>query len=182
MSKDGKHHDPVARAGVARANGPEGLVCNSAKDDAAHYRKEAEEWKDKALRAFAEASNAKRRAEIDAKSVIERNISCFALDMLPLADNLALAVKSMEGKADEVALSGLRSILEQFTGALAKNGITRLKCVGKKLNPAEHRAVTQIASDKLEDGVVAEELLAGYKIGDRVIREAVVAVAKKPAS
>ncbi|MDR1476791.1 MAG: nucleotide exchange factor GrpE, partial [Rickettsiales bacterium] len=175
MSKDKKekHHHEHHRCGVRESEN------EAAENEAANPTAQADEWKDKALRAMAEAENAKRRAELDAKSAIEWSIAKFAADMLPLADNLALALKAAQGKADESVLAGLRALSEQFDAALSKNGIRRIKTVGEKLNPAEHCAVSQVECGGLEDGAVAEELLAGYKIGERVIREAMVAVAKK---
>jgi molecular chaperone GrpE len=178
MNKDKKekHHDEHRRIREHESG------CAGTEGESAKLRAQADEWKDKALRALAEAENAKRRAELDAKSSIEWSIAKFAADMLPLADNLALALKAADGKADESVLAGLRALAEQFDAALSKNGIRRIKTVGEKLNPAEHCAVSQIEDCKFEDGVCAEELLAGYKIGDKVIREAMVSVAKNSAS
>ncbi|MDR2098928.1 MAG: nucleotide exchange factor GrpE [Rickettsiales bacterium] len=165
MKKDRKNREGAAQDGVASKS--------------SELEAQLAEWRDKALRAMAEAENTKRIAATDAKNTVEYAISKFALDMIPFADSIALAIQSMKGKAGEDALAGLSAIARQFEDALARNNIVKIKTVGEKLNPLEHRAITQVASDKFEDGMVALELQPGYKIGDKVIREAMVAVAKK---
>ena len=93
------------------------------------------------------------------------------------ADNLALAISSIKDSVDPSILEGLQAIENNFTNALRKNGIEKIETIGKPLNPMEHRVVTQIESDAEENSIV-QEFQAGYKIGDKVIREAMVATAK----
>ena len=152
-------------------------TCEQHEDTIANLKSQVEEWQNKYLRAYADAENSKRRAEIDAKNLVDYRISNFAKDMIPLADNLSLALAAMDGKVDENTITGLKAIQDNFLKALEKNGITKIATVGVKLNPLEHRVVTQIASDAPVDTIV-QELQAGYKIGDKVIREAMVATSK----
>ena len=151
--------------------------CEEQLDTIQNLNAQLDEWKNKYLRAYADAENAKRIAEIDAKNLVDYRISNFAKDMIPLADNLSLAIASIKDSVDENVLMGLKSIEENFINALKKNGITKIETIGKKLNPAEHRVVSQIESDAEQDSVV-QEFQAGYKLGDKVIREAMVATAK----
>jgi molecular chaperone GrpE len=164
MKKEKKRHEAQRPPEKDGAPGPE--------EQAAH-------WKDKALRALAEVENAKRIAAVDAKNALEYGMAKFALSMIPFSDSITLAINSMKGRAEPEAIAGLEAIRKQFEDALSQNGITRIKTVGEKLDPLLHMAVAQVASDKFDEGVVAEEMQPGYKLGDKVIREARVAVAKK---
>ena len=151
--------------------------CEKEVDLINNLKAQVEEWQNKYLRAYADAENSKRRAEIDAKNLVDYKISSFAKDMIPLADNLALAISSIKGKVDDGVLTGLSSIQDGFIKALAHNGIVKIETVGKELNPLEHRVVAQVESDEKPETIV-QEFQAGYKIGDKVIREAMVATAK----
>ncbi len=149
--------------------------CEKEKDEISNLKAQLAEWQNRYLRAYADAENTKRRADIDAKNLLDYKISAFAKDMIPMADNLALAIASVQNKVDESVIVGLKSVLDGFVLALKNNGILKIEAVGKKFNPAEHRVVSQKESDGYE-GLVLEEMQAGYKIGDKVIREAMVVV------
>ena len=154
---------------------PEG--CEAQNDKIENLKAEISSWQERYLRTMADCENTKRRAEIDAKNMVDYKISKFAKDMLPLADNLSLAIASMEGKVDENILNGLKSIQDSFISALEKNGICKIPTVGNPLNPAEHCVVMQVDDPNVKDGDIARELQAGYKLGDKVIRDAMVATA-----
>lgn len=149
--------------------------CEKEKDEISNLKAQLAEWQNRYLRAYADAENTKRRADIDAKNLLDYKISAFAKDMIPMADNLALAIASVQNKVDENVIVGLKAVLDGFVSALKNNGILKIETVGKKFNPAEHRVVSQKESDS-EEGIVLEEMQAGYKIGDKVIREAMVVV------
>ncbi len=151
--------------------------CEKTEDIIQNLKSQLDEWQNKYLLAYADAENSKRRAEIDAKNMIDYKISNFAKDMIPLADNLSLAISSIKDSVDENVLAGLKAIEDNFINALRKNGIEKIETVGKTLNPLEHRVVTQIESDEPVDSIV-QEFQAGYKIGEKIIREAMVATAK----
>ena len=152
-------------------------ACEKEIDTINNLKSQLEEWQNKYLRAYADAENAKRRAEIDARNLVDYKLSSFAKDMIPLADNITFALSSMQGKVDEEIFVGIKAIQDNFFKALEKNGISKIKTIGEKFNPLEHRVVTQIESDEPIDTIV-QELQAGYKIGDKIIREAMVATAK----
>ena len=170
--------DNDTKSQSVKAEGENGAkACEREVDEINNLKAQLAEWQNKYLRAYADAENTKRRAEIDAKNLVDYKVSAFAKDMIPLSDNISLALSSMQGKVDENILVGLRAIQDNFLNALEKNGISKIKTLGEKLNPLEHRVVTQIESDEPVDTIV-QELQAGYKIGDKVIREAMVATAK----
>ena len=151
--------------------------CEKEIDTINNLKAQLEEWQNKYLRAYADAENSKRRAEIDAKNLVDYKVSNLIKDMIPLADNLELAINSIKDKVDANVLSGIKAIKDSFLSALVKNGVSKIETIGKKLNPAEHRVVAQIESDE-EPETIVQELQAGYKLGDKVIREAMVATAK----
>lgn len=150
--------------------------CERQDDEIRNLKAQLSEWQNRYLTAYADAENAKKRAEKDAKSIIDYKMSAFAKDIIPVADNLTLAINSIKDKVDEAVISGLNSVVDVFTSALKNNGIEKIVSVGTKYNPTEHMVVSQIKSDK-EEGIIIEELQAGYKMGDKVIREAMVAIA-----
>ena len=151
--------------------------CEKEADKIQNLTTQVEEWQNKYLRAYADAENSKRRAELDAKNLVDYKISNFARDMLPLFDNLSLAINSIKDSVDENILTGLKAVMENFETSLKRNGITKIETIGKKFNPAEHRVVSQIESDK-EPETIIQEFQSGWKLGDKVIREAMVATSK----
>ena len=151
--------------------------CEKEADKIQNLTAQVEEWQNKYLRAYADAENSKRRAEIDAKNLVDYKVSNFARDMLPLFDNLSLAINSIKDSVDENILTGLKAVMENFETSLKRNGITKIETVGKKFNPAEHRVVSQIESDAKPDTII-QEFQSGWKLGDKVIREAMVATSK----
>lgn len=149
-------------------------VCEVENDALRRLRGELDGWKDKYLRALADAENECRRARLDAENLVANKVGRFALDMLPLADNLRLALAS----ATEPAVrDGLGAVLASFEQALAAQGITRMETIGLPLDPLKHKAVARVGSAH-PSGIIAEELQSGYMLGDKVLREAVVAVAE----
>ena len=167
-----------AASGVeSEAPPPENLDCAVEADEARRLRVELDDWRDKYVHALADCDNEKRRTMLDAKNMVESRLGAFAADMLPLADNLAIAMASIRGSVDEAVMTGLTAIVGQFESALAKNGVTRINTVGEPLNPKEHQVVAQEEGDH-PSGTVIRELAAGYKIGERTLREAIVVTAK----
>jgi molecular chaperone GrpE len=151
--------------------------CAVENDEIRRLKNELDGWKDKFLRTLAECENEKRRTMLDAQNLVDGRLSDFALAMLPLADNLKIALDSIRDKADPGVVEGFEAIARQFADALSKNGIERIKTVGERLDPALHQAVMQEESD-LPSGTVTRELSAGYRMNGRTIREAMVAAAK----
>ena len=151
--------------------------CEKEIDKIQNLTAQVEEWQNKYLRAYADAENSKRRSEIDAKNLVDYKISNFARDMLPLFDNLSLAIASIKDSVDENVLTGLKAVMSNFETSLNRNGITKIETIGKDFDPALHRVVSQIESDAKPDSII-QEFQSGWKLGDKVIREAMVATAK----
>ena len=144
--------------------------------------------KDQALRAMAEADNVKKRAAREVAAAKTYGIERFAVDVLSVSDNLSRALLTMDGTAVEDLgdnaknlLSGLELTEKELMAVLARHGITAVPGVGSKFDPNVHQAVAQVPSDE-EKGNVATVMQTGFKLGDRTLRAAMVAVSTGPAA
>jgi molecular chaperone GrpE len=136
------------------------------------------------LYAAADTQNVRRRLEAEKEQASSYAAAQFARDMLAIKDHLdrALAAVNEELRADKVAsqfLAGIESTSRELDQVFARNGVTRIKSVGEKLDPHRHQAMVEMPSDQ-EPGTIVEEMQAGYMMKDRLLRPALVAVAKKP--
>jgi molecular chaperone GrpE len=137
------------------------------------------------LYAQAEVQNVRRRMEkeaVDARSYAATN---FARDILSVSDNLTRALESIpaEMREDEKlkpVVTGLEATGRELDSVFAKHGITRIAAMGLPLDPNQHQAMVEIPSADAEPGTVIAEMQAGYMIKDRLLRPAMVGVAKKP--
>jgi molecular chaperone GrpE len=139
--------------------------------------------KERLLRTAADFDNYRKRTRRDI-SEAERRVQESLLSVLvPPFDNLERAAAHAESANDVKALAeGLKMVLRQFEDALASAGIQRIVSLGKPFDPAEHEAVQHVVTEDVPPGAVAQELRAGYRWQDRLIRPALVVVAKAPAA
>jgi molecular chaperone GrpE len=153
-------------------------------DRVAELERQLEEAKSKALYAAAETQNVRRRLEAEKDQASSYAAAGFARDMLAIKDHLdrALAAVGEELRADKTAaqfLAGIEATAREIEAAFQRNGVTRVKSVGEPLDPHRHQAMIEMPSDQ-EPGTIVEEMQAGYMMKDRLLRPALVAVAKKP--
>jgi molecular chaperone GrpE len=153
-------------------------------DHVAALEKQLEEANSKALYAAAETQNVRRRLEGELKQATSYAAAGFARDMLAIKDHLdrALAAVSDDLRADKTAaqfLAGIEATSRELDAVFQRNGVTRIGSVGEPLDPHRHQAMIEMPSDK-EPGTIVEEMQAGYMMKDRLLRPALVAVAKKP--
>jgi molecular chaperone GrpE len=137
------------------------------------------------LYAKAETQNVRRRLEKDIADARAYAATGFARDILSVADNLARALESIpaELRADEKfknLVTGLEATGREIEKIFGTHGITRIAAKGLPLDPHQHQAMMEVPSDEHEAGTVVQELQAGYTIKDRLLRPAMVVVAKKP--
>ena len=154
-------------------------------DRYAELERELEEAKAKSLYAAAEAQNVRRRLEAEKTQAANYASTGFARDMLAIKDHLdrALAAVSDELRADETAanfLAGIEATARELDAVFARNGVTRVEAKGEKLDPHKHQAMVEIPNDEVEPGTIIEEMQAGYTLKDRLLRPALVGVARKP--
>ena len=153
-------------------------------DHVAELEKQLEEARSKALYAAAETQNVRRRLEQELQQATSYASAGFARDMLAIKDHLdrALAAVSEELRADSTAanfLAGIEATSRELDAVFQRNGVTRITSIGEPLDPHRHQAMIEMPSDK-EPGTIVQEMQAGYTLKDRLLRPALVAVAKKP--
>jgi molecular chaperone GrpE len=153
-------------------------------DRIAELERQLEEAQSKVLYAAAETQNVRRRLEQDLQQSTSYAAAGFARDMLAIKDHLdrALAAVSEDLRADKTAsnfLAGIEATARELDAALQRNNVTRIKTLGETLDPHRHQAMIEMPSDQ-EPGTIIEEMQAGYMMKDRLLRPALVAVAKKP--
>ena len=148
---------------------------------------ECAEWKERAMRMQAEMENLRKRTAIDMENHLKFACSKFAKDLLPVADCLANALECAQKEADNAPdnaflknmITGLQMVQKQLSDALKKQGVEKIDSLGKVFDPNLHQVISQIDVPDTEAGTIVQEMQTGYTIGgDRVLREAMVVVAK----
>jgi molecular chaperone GrpE len=182
MTEDEKLHEEAEEIRHQTAEGAPELAEH---DRVAELERLLDEANSKALYAAAEAQNTRRRLEADKEQASSYAAASFARDMLAIKDNLerALVAVNDELRADKVAsqfLAGIEATARELEAAFARHGISRIKSVGEQLDPHRHQAMIEIPTDQAKPGTVIEEMQAGYMMKDRLLRPALVGVAKKP--
>ena len=176
--------------GVSPAAAPGAPAAGQPDDVIAALRAEAADLKDKLLRAHAEVENIRKRSERDKEETARYAITRFARDIVNVGDNFQRAIDAVPAGAAEQD-AALKSFLEGVTmterellNVLERYGIKRVQPVNEPFNPHLHQAVMEIARTDVPAGTVVQVFQPGFTIEDRVLRPAMVAVAKggpKPA-
>ncbi len=154
-------------------------------DHVAALEQQLEEAQSKVLYAAAELQNLRRRNEKDMIDARSYAAAGFARDMLAIKDHLdrALAAVNDDLRADKTAanfLAGIESTARELDAVFARNGVERVPAKGLPLDPNRHQAMLEMPSDEAEPGTIVEEMQPGYVMKDRLLRPALVGVAKKP--
>jgi molecular chaperone GrpE len=147
--------------------------------------KEAADARDRMLRTLAEMENLRKRTAREVSDARTYGISGFARDVLDIADNLQRALDAVPAEARAAADPGLKALIEgvelterSLHNALEKNGVRKFDPAGEKFDPNVHQAMYEVPDPSVPPGTIAQVVQAGYMIGDRVLRPALVAVAK----
>ena len=187
---DAEREDATAEAddGDTQDAAPEGENLEEAEEDDEPAVDESADdeaaLKDQLLRALADAENARRRAKKDVEDARDYAISRFAQDLLGVADNLGRALESIPAEkreSDEAVKAiaeGIEMTAREFETALGRHGITKIDPLGEKFDYNLHQALFETAETDQPDGTVVQVFQTGYRIGERLLREAMVAVAK----
>ena len=144
---------------------------------------ERDQWKDRALRAAAEAENVRRRTEIQMNDARAYAIQRFARDLLGVADNLERALQAAPKDAEGAAaglIVGLEMTEKSLLSAFETNGLKRVAPqAGEAFDPHLHQAMMEQPSDSVAGGAVLQTMQAGYELFGRTVRPAMVVVAAK---
>lgn len=147
---------------------------------------EAQALKDERLRALAEAENARRRAQRDREEASRYGAAGLARDVVGVADNLTRALAAMPEAAGDGALAqlveGVAMVQKELAGALEKHGVTAVGEVGMPFDHNTCQAVFEVETADAPPGAVAQVMQKGYLLHDRLLRPAMVGVAKAPAN
>ena len=147
--------------------------------------KELAEARDRTLRTLAEMENLRKRTAREVADARTYGITGFARDVLDLADNLQRALDAVPAETRELADPMLKTLIEgvelterSLLNALEKNGVKKFDPTGEKFNPNFQQAMYEVPDASVPAGTVVQVVQAGYTIGDRVLRPALVAVSK----
>lgn len=145
--------------------------------------KAQENW-DKAVRAQAELENVRRRAQRDLENAHKYALEKFLHDLLPIQDSMEMGLAAAQDESADVAKlrEGSELILKMFADLMDKNGIEAIDPEGHPFDPEHHQAMTMLESPDHEPNTVVSVMQKGYKLNDRLVRPAMVAVSKAPES
>jgi molecular chaperone GrpE len=174
---------------------PEDDIPEQFRDDAdvtremENLRAEASAQKDRALRALAEVENVRKRLERARDDEKQYAVQRFARDLLTVADNLNRALTAcpadVRAKADDsvkAVLDGVEATARELSATLARHGVKPIEAVGARFDPNFHQAIAEVPAKGAEPGTVLSVVQPGYVIGDRLLRAAMVTIAKADGS
>lgn len=185
-------------------NGPDAAAAEATADAAANVENEAvkeavagepdalellkaenTELRDRYLRLAAEMDNLRRRTEREVKDAKSYSVAGFARDMLAVSDNLRRAIDAIPPEVRAAADAGLMTLIEgvemterSMLSALERHGVRKLEPVGQKFDPNFHQAMFEVPNTEVPNNTVVQVVQAGFSIGERVLRPAMVGVAK----
>lgn len=139
-------------------------------------QKDLNEQEERFLRLAAEYDNYRKRSEKDRISAYNDGKAKTVAEILSIADCIERAIEA-SGDADAEYQKGLRMLSEQFDASLGRLGVESFGCVGDGFDPELHNAISHIESDEVGENVIAQIFQKGYKMGDKIIRHAMVSVA-----
>ncbi|MGE6742256.1 nucleotide exchange factor GrpE [Allorhizobium pseudoryzae] len=183
---DASEHENVAEAVASRLEeaATEG-ADQQTPDPLEAVRAENEQLRDRFLRLAAEMDNLRRRTERDVKDAKSYAVTAFARDMLAVSDNLRRALDSVPADAMESGDAGLKALVEgvdmterAMLSALERHGVRKMEAEGQKFDPNFHQAMFEVPNPNVPNNTVVQVVQAGYVIGERVLRPAMVGVAK----
>jgi molecular chaperone GrpE len=147
--------------------------------------RELADYKDRLLRTLADMENMRKRTEREVTDARIYGISAFARDILGVADNMHRAMQALDdelrAKADDqlkALLDGVELTERELMNVLEKHGVKRIEPLNQKFDPNRHQAMFEVEDASVPSGTVVQVMQAGYLIGERVLRPALVAVSK----
>ncbi|MDD4932051.1 MAG: nucleotide exchange factor GrpE [Methylacidiphilaceae bacterium] len=143
--------------------------------------READEMRDRLLRTLADWENARKRMAKEKEDAIRLANASLLHALLPVVDNFLLGVEAAKNATDGQSIAqGMQMILSQFQTLLREEGVEVIDAVGKPFDPHQHEAAAFVDTEEVEEGIVATQKRAGYLYKGRLLRPALVYVARKP--
>jgi molecular chaperone GrpE len=144
---------------------------------------ERDQIRDQLLRTAADFDNYRKRTRRDVEDAKIRGRDEAVKDILPVFDNLERAVAAASSaQTIESVVEGVKMVLKLFEDTCERMGLTRVKTLGERFDPAVHEAIQQQETDAHPPGTILAEIMPGYMVGTRLLRAAMVVVARKPAA
>lgn len=168
------HTPPVGGQG----EGAEGGSAAPTADELAAARRERDDYYDRLLRKTAEFENYRKRVDRERRESAQYAAGDLLEALLPIVDDFERALKVEAGPEAAAYRQGVELIYKHLQDLLARRGVTTVETVGQQFDPHVHQAITYESSPGHAEGVVIEEVRRGYKHGDRLLRPAMVKVAK----
>ena len=161
------------------ANGEASSEAAAPTDPLTEAKAEAARMKEQWMRTAADFDNFRKRSRRELEDTRKAGKEELLKEFLPVFDNLERAIQSSQRATDVKAVSdGLQMVLRQYADTLARGGITKVPTVGSKFDPSHHEAIQQVETDDQPPGMIVAEVQPGYLQGERLIRAAMVVVAK----
>lgn len=183
---NGPPDEPVPGDSVAPAEGapvsseaPKDGPASGSGDPLAQAQAEVGRMKDALLRTAADFDNFRKRTRRELEEARRGGREDLLRTLLPVFDNLERAIQSATRTSDVKAMTeGLTMVQRQFVEALGREGIVRVETVGRAFDPSLHEAIQQVETNEHQAGTVIAEVQPGYKLGERLLRAAMVVVAR----
>jgi len=160
-------------------------AAETAPDPVAVLAREAADLKDRLLRTLAEMENLRRRTEREVADARAYGVTNFARDILAVADNMERALKALDDEIREKADAGVKALLDgvelterELIKVMEKHGVRKIEPLGQKFDPNQHQAMFEIPDATVPAGTIVQIMQPGYTIGERVLRPALVGIAK----
>jgi molecular chaperone GrpE len=170
---------PEMESAVMEECDPDALIRQLATKE--RENQELKEKNDQLLRHVADIENFKKRLEKERTDLKDFANESLMKDLIPVVDNLELALNhGRQQEAGSALLEGVENVLKGFLQVITKFGVTPIQALGEKFDPAFHNAVMQQEDDSVEDQTVIQELQKGYLLKSRLLRPAMVVVARNP--
>jgi molecular chaperone GrpE len=164
---------------------PNGLGDDASGDDIAALKAEAADLKDRLLRSLADAENTRRRAEREKADASQYAVTSFARDMLSVADNLKRALDAYPPEARAGASAQVKAVIEgieaterHLQSTLERYGVKMIDTAGARFDPHLHQAIAEVPAEGKPPGSIVNVVQTGYVIADRLLRPAMVTIAR----
>ncbi len=162
------------------AGGTSNETAETAPQATGELNRTIQELNDKYLRLYAEFDNYRKRVSKEREDFFRYGNESLLSELLPAIDHLELALKHAAGEVNSGLVQGVEMTLKELFRTLEKFGLTRIEAAGKCFDPSVHHAMVQVEREDMDEKMVAEELRAGYRYRDKVLRPSLVAVSVKP--
>jgi molecular chaperone GrpE len=151
------------------------------KDELEAARTERDRMREQLLRVAADFDNFRKRSRKEVEEVRRRSIEDTLREVLPIVDNLERAADAMSNATEVAAVvDGVHMVLRGFEDVASRLGLKRVESVGAQFDPTCHDAMQQQETDEYAPGTIVSEVVPGYYLGERLLRPAMVVVAKPP--